>query len=64
MVRADQLKVRFREDLHDNLHLLWVRIEPRRRLGNHLGTERAIGKRSLASANFAKARVDPPQATA
>ena len=53
-----------REDLHDPLSLLWVRIEPRPRLGNHLGTKAAIGKRSLTSANFGKACIDPREGRA
>jgi hypothetical protein len=46
-----------REELHDPLSLLGVCIEPGPRLGNHMGTEGAIGKRSLASANLGKARI-------
>ncbi len=39
-------------------------IESRPRLSNHLGTEGAIGKRSLALPNLRKVRIDPLESRA
>ena len=46
------------------MSFLGVCIEPRSRLGNHLSTEGAIGKPSLARSNLGKARIDPRESRA
>ena len=51
-------------EFDDPSSILGVCIEPCPRLANHLGTEGAIGKSSLARSNLSKARIDPSESRA